>query len=235
MERNNIRHSLNIIKLEYAARKLGNIREDLVFLGGCATGILITDVHAPDIRATIDVDCIVHVLSLRDYYELGNKLLGLGFKQDISDAVICRWLHDDLILDVMPTDEKILGFGNRWYEYAIQYSQPYELAPNLVIKVVNAPIFIATKLEAFKGRGNHDYLGSHDFEDIIAVIDGREELLNEISISDSEIKQYLKNSFSALLKEDMFLTSMPGHLNYGQLTKERTLRCMKRMTQIVEC
>ncbi len=29
---------------------------------------------------------------------------------------MCRWHFDDVILDVMPTDEEILTFGNRWYK-----------------------------------------------------------------------------------------------------------------------
>ena len=74
MNKNNNRHSLNLIKLEYAARKLGKLRDEFVFLGGCATGILITDPLAPDIRATVDVDCIVNVLSLREYHKLEKSL-----------------------------------------------------------------------------------------------------------------------------------------------------------------
>ena len=48
------------------------------------------------------------------------------------------------------------------------------------IRIVTAPYFLATKLEAFKGRGKGDFLGSHDLEDFVSVVDGREALLLEI-------------------------------------------------------
>jgi len=46
--------------------------------------------------------------------------------------------------------------------------------------MVLAPYFLATKLEAFDGRGKGDYLSSHDIEDIVAVLDGRPEILDEL-------------------------------------------------------
>ena len=73
----------------------------------------------PDVRYTLDVDCIVDVISRNQYYQLEKKLNKQGFKKSITEDVICRWFYDDVILDVMPTDEAILGFGNRWYKQAI--------------------------------------------------------------------------------------------------------------------
>lgn len=77
------------------------------------------------------------------------------------------------MLDVMPLDEKVLGFTNIWYRPAINTVEEHEILPGMTIKVISAPYFCATKLEAFKGRGAGDYLASHDLEDIITVIDGR--------------------------------------------------------------
>jgi len=70
----------------------------------------------------------------------------------------------------MPTDENILGFSNRWYPPAIKSSVTIELEPDLAIKIVTAPYFLGTKLDAFFGRGKGDYLTSHDMEDIINII-----------------------------------------------------------------
>jgi len=49
-----------------AAARLGDLRDELVFLGSCATGLLITDRGAPPIRMTRDVDVIAEVSSLSD-------------------------------------------------------------------------------------------------------------------------------------------------------------------------
>jgi hypothetical protein len=43
---------------------------------------------------------------------------------------------------------------------------------------------LATKIEAFNGRGHEDFLGSRDFGDMISLIDGREELVAEVQRSE---------------------------------------------------
>lgn len=109
----------NIEILEIAAARLGALTEEMVFLGGCATGLLITDPLASPIRATTDVDVICEAASLIDYQRLSKRLRALGFREDHSpDAPICRWRAEGIVLDVMPTHPEILGFGNPWYQPA---------------------------------------------------------------------------------------------------------------------
>jgi predicted nucleotidyltransferase len=104
-----------------------------------------------------------------------------GFREDVSeDAPICRWTAEGVILDVMPTDSAILGFGNKWYEQAMEYAMVVELPSGEQLRMVSAPYFLVTKLEAFDGRGRGDYQMSHDMEDIIAVLDGRPEIVEEV-------------------------------------------------------
>lgn len=106
----------NLEILMLAVDLLGELADEMVFLGGCATGLLITDKAAPPIRVTRDVDVIVQVASLAEYHRLSSKLRTKRFKEDISQgAPICRWTADNVVLDVMPTDSEILGFGNQWY------------------------------------------------------------------------------------------------------------------------
>lgn len=229
----NSRAHSNLAMLEFVARKLGSLKDSFVFLGGCATSLLITDTVAPDVRTTLDVDCIVDVLSLGQYHQLEQQLRALGFSQLIEEAVICRWRYQEIILDVMPTDERILGFSNRWYKVAIQSALTYSISEDLTIKSVSAPYFLATKFEAFKHRGNQDYLMSHDLEDIIAIIDGCLELMNAIQSSPLELKQYLANVFMQLLNEPRFISSLPGHLNYGSATIERANLVLDRIKHII--
>ena len=109
----------NLEIMEIAVARLGAMAEEMVFLGGCATGLLITDAVAPAIRATKDVDVIVEVASLIEYHRLSKRLRELGFSEDQSpDAPICRWRAGEILLDVMPTHPEILGFGNEWYQPA---------------------------------------------------------------------------------------------------------------------
>ena len=102
--------SSNLAMLHVVAHRLGELNEKLVYLGGCATVLFITDPAALDVRATIDVDCIADVLSLGQYYEVERALKEKGFSQSMRDDCIIRWHYDDIILDVVPTNEKILGF-----------------------------------------------------------------------------------------------------------------------------
>ena len=73
----------------------------------------------------------------------------------------------------MPTNPDILGFANRWYGPAVDAAETITLPSGQIARMVSAPYFLATKLEAFDGRGHGDYLLSHDMEDLIAVLDGR--------------------------------------------------------------
>ena len=177
----------NIKILTLAAKHLGELTKELVFLGGCATGLLITDPAAPEIRITRDVDAIAQITTRMDYYRLAERLRACGFSESQEDnAPICRWENAEIVLDVMPTDERILGFSNPWYEPAINTSVPVVLPSGQVINLVSPAYFLATKLTAFHGRGQGDFLMSHDIEDIVAVLDGRPEIIKDIQQADKK-------------------------------------------------
>jgi len=223
----------NLRMLEFVATKLGNIRNDVVFLGGCTTGLFLSDPLVPDVRYTLDVDCIVDVISRNQYYQLEKKLSKRGFKKSITEDVICRWFYDDVILDVMPTDETILGFGNRWYKQAIAFSNLYPLTDSLEIRVVTAPYFLATKFEAFKTRGKMDFYASHDFEDIVSVLDGRIEIVDEIKSSDLDLQEYLIISLQEVMISPAFKGAIPGHFGqYGSLANDRVELLEQKLTLI---
>lgn len=221
----------NIDILELAIDQLGVLASEMVFLGGCATGLLITDPAAPPIRATKDVDAIVHVVSRAEYYRLSDRLREKGFKEDMSDdAPICRWVGNNVILDVMPTDVNILGFGNKWYESAIENSEDVVLPSGKQIRMVSAPYFLITKLAAFEGRGQGDYLLSHDIEDIVAVLDGRPEIIDEVESVDPGLKVELAKKFRNMLADDRFTDAVYGHMPTDETSQARVqvvLDCMK--------
>jgi len=227
----------NLLILEQAVGQLGELADEMVFLGGCATGLLITDPAAPPIRATRDVDAIVQVVSLVEYHHLSGKLRAKGFREDTSDdAPICRWLTDAVILDVMPTDARILGFGNRWYTPAVEHALSIQLPSGKSIRMVSAPYFLITKLEAFDGRGRGDYLASHDIEDFIAVLDGRPSIVEEVIQAEPELVQDLSDRFQALLQNPRFIESVPGHLLPDASSPARAgvvLDIVKRIAEIL--
>jgi len=200
----------NLKQLIAAAWLLRPLLDELVFVGGCVTGLLITDAAAGAPRATFDVDAIAEITSYAQYVDFGDRLRALGFGEDTSeDAPLCRWTHRRTILDVMPLDEKILGFANRWYKAAMESSVRVRLSTDLKIRVVTAPYFIATKLEAFKGRGKGDFSGSHDLEDLVAVVDGRGTLVTEIRAELVELHAYIQAEIKRLLLRQAFSMLSP--------------------------
>jgi len=203
----------NLEIMEIAVARLGALAEEMVFLGGCATGLLITDAVAPPIRVTKDVDVIAEVASLIEYHRLSKRLREIGFIEDqSSDAPICRWQSSGILLDVMPTHPEILGFGNEWYQPAFDAAVLVALPSGKKIHLVSAPYFMATKLAAFDGRGKGDYMMSHDMEDIVAVLDGRPEIVEEVMNCDQKLSDHIRMRLAALVKDDRFLETLPGHM-----------------------
>ena len=174
--------------LDAAAAALGELVDDVVFVGGATVALHLSDAAAPDVRPTRDVDVIVDVTSLVDYHMLSDRLRARGFREDTEDgAPICRWRAGELILDVMPTDEAILGFSSRWYREAMRTAVTMALPSGRPIRVVTPAMLLTTKLQAYLGRGGDDPYASHDLEDALTLIDGREELPAEVRACDSEV------------------------------------------------
>jgi len=213
------------------ARSLGDLREKLVFVGGCTTGLLISDPAAADVRSTRDVDVIVEIVSRAEYYALSKRLRSLGFRED--PKVICRWQHEDeLTLDVMPTDPNILGFSNPWYSGAIATATDHELEEDLIIRVVTPPYFCATKTTAFHGRGSGDYAGSHDLEDFLSVVDGRAELVGELRAAEDDVRAYVAAEVGGFLRQPEFVDMLPGSLTPDAASQARLPLLLRRLEEI---
>ncbi|AZR43192.1 hypothetical protein [Marinobacter salarius] len=192
------------------AEALGpDLREQVAFVGGCTTSFLLTDEFVLEkVRHTEDVDLIVHVMGYPGFHTLQQVLRAKGFKDmppDPEEIVpVCAMKLGDLRVDFMPDDPQVLGFSNRWYGNALKTAMPYELSDDLSVRLVNPPYFLATKLEAYKGRGKGDPLSSHDIEDLLTLIDGRESLIDEVKTAPEELRGYLAEEFSQLLQDTNF-------------------------------
>ena len=217
---------------ESVVQLLAPVLDDLVFVGGCTTGLFITDPAAAGIRPTVDVDAIVDVASYAGYAALAERLRAVGLGEDTSTgAPMCRWRRDGVVVDVMPVDERILGFSNRWYPTALATARPLDLADHQV-RVVTPALFVATKLEAFRGRGRGDFFGSHDLEDIVTVFDGRAELPGEIIDAPADVRDYIAAELGALLDNRDFLDALSGFLPPDAASQRRRLALEARLRDI---
>lgn len=220
--------------LKTVADALGEaLLQRVAFVGGCTTGLLVTDALAQsELRYTADVDLIVQIVGYAQWHQLQSQLRQRGFS-DVMDhqAPICALGLGSLRVDFMPDDEKLLGFCNRWYKQAYEAAQLYELDPTTHIRLVSPIYFLATKLEAYKGRGAGDPLTSQDIEDVLILLDGRRTLTHEVMAGPALLKRYFAESF-----QDLLGISSMGHAieaaSHGDADRES--RLYKTIHSIIE-
>ena len=214
--------------LQTVADALGpELLRQVAFVGGCTTALLITDAFAREaVRFTEDVDVIVHVLGYGKWQRLLAELRQRGFRESPEDEIICRMrlpnalIGRDLLVDFMPDDEAILNFSNRWYRDALHSAADHALPSGTLIRVVTPSYFLATKLEAYRGRGRNDPLASRDIEDILAVVDGRDSLQAELAQAEPALRHYIAQVISALLAHRDFAYAVQAAARQQQAREE---------------
>ncbi len=203
-----IDNTYNLLKemIITVAKALGDeMLKEVAFVGGCTTGLLLTDDFSKEaVRYTDDVDLIINVVGYPKWVAFQERLRSRGFTESDEDKVNCRMRLGGLKVDFMPDDAKILGYSNRWYSEAFASAQPYKLTEAITIKLLTPTYFIATKMEAYQGRGNNDPQGSHDMEDILNLFDGREDIVTEIAASKRSVRDYIARQIGLLLDNDDF-------------------------------
>lgn len=225
---------VNLRQLGTIASALGDLVSQVTFVGGCTTVLLVDEAAHFGVRKTDDVDVIIDAVTLHEYHNFSKELRQLGFREDTKGPV-CRWLFDaefgTLKLDVMPVDEKVLGFSNRWYPAVMDTADEISLPSGETIRVINAAYFIATKFEAYLGRGQGDHF-SHDLEDIVFVLENRHHIIVELMNCTQGLKQYFARQAGKLLTDD-FLNVLPGLLNNpdSAVGVENSLKIMEAWTE----
>ena len=103
----------------------------------------------------------------------------------------------------------------------------------IVIWVSPVTYYVATKFEALAGRGGEDYRWSHDFEDIVYILNSCSyfvELYREES--NAELRSYLKFKCMELLKRNNILEEIECVLPIGK--EERVDEIMKIIQEITK-
>jgi len=219
--------------IRVVARALSDLGvDDAVFVGGAVVGLLLTDPAAPPARATDDVDVVIGETSRVAFARLEARLRDAGHVQPMPGP-ICRWQIEGVSVDLMPIGSEVLGFTNRWYRTMMAHAVAVELRDERTVRVLSAPYLIATKLEAFHDRGAGDYLLSRDLGDIIALVDGREEVVEEVRSSDAAVRAFITNTFRDLLSDPAFIDSLSAHLMPDAASQDRVPVVVERMRRIV--
>ncbi|MEY3541734.1 MAG: hypothetical protein RLZZ204_546 [Bacteroidota bacterium] len=223
-------HHINITRIKAVNNALEELRDKVVFVSG-ATVSLYADSAAEEIRPTEDIDIVVEIWARKDYFEIDEKLRKLGFVNDQESGIICRYRVDGLVVDIMPTKSEILGFSNKWYQPGYEHSIGYNLSETK-IRIFSPPYFLASKLEAFIGRGNHDGRTSKDFEDIIFVLQNRLSIWSELADSNDEVFEYLKNTLANLMSNPNFEEWVDCHTGFGNISA--TYYIMEELNKFIQ-
>lgn len=210
--------------LDLAADILGPLVDDVVFVGGATVHLWLTEPAAPPVRATDDVDVICDISSYGEYQALAERLRERELDEAMDEPVICRWRHrgSGIAIDVMPTSEEVLGFSNPWYELGIATAVERMLPSGKTIRAIAPSVVVATKLAAWRGRGADDVLTSLDVHDIVVLIDGRLELIDELAAQPEDLREYVTRELAALGEMDYFEYVVQAAVaGYGEVADER--------------
>ncbi|MDE6270268.1 MAG: nucleotidyl transferase AbiEii/AbiGii toxin family protein [Muribaculaceae bacterium] len=209
--------SSNLNRLKIIAEGLGELCRNVVFVGGTVAELYADDPASTDIRPTMDVDCVVELATYGSLQEFEGRLRKQGFENDIESGVICRWKYNGETVDIMPDRDSIYGFTNQWYRPGFQHRIVYELPNGIAVNILPPLYYIGTKIEAIRNRGGEDLRLSHDFEDLIYVLNNCRDI---ISLFDNEnnkiLAEYISSWASEVLSRPNCLEEIECMLPYGE-------------------
>lgn len=208
-------HYQNVIRIKAVHQALQEIAGKVLFVGG-ATVSLYTDRPFREMRPTDDIDILIELVDYTGYARIEDQLRKKGFVNDIESEIIGRYKINGIIVDVMPTSAEVLGFTNRWYAEGFSVPMEKDLGEDCVIRIFQPAYFMASKLEAFKGRGKGDGRMSSDFEDIVFVLNNRNAIWDEMQKASPLLRKYLKQEFKRLLRTNYLYEWVSAHLDYTE-------------------
>lgn len=212
---------LNIGALRAVSDKLDLLGLEYAFLGGAIVNLLLDDPGFAPARPTDDLDVVIQLVTSERYSVVEERLRSLGFNHDMREgAPRCRWVFGDLAVDIMPVDGAHLGLDTQWFPEALASATEREFA-HTKLRLISPVAFIATKLAAFAGRGKGDYWRSHDLEDLIAVIDGRDKIVAEVLTAPKALHKYVADTLWDLTSIPEFGEALAGHLPSDSASRQR--------------
>jgi predicted nucleotidyltransferase len=195
------------------AQALGALNNNVVYVGGAMVSLYIDDTSAEDVRPTKDIDITMEIASLGELEKIREELIQKGFYQTNEDNVICRFRYEDIKVDVMATKPVGWAPANPWFEPGFKYIVRSTI-DEIEIKYLSLPFFLATKFTAFYDRGAKDPRTSHDFEDIVYLLNYTTNLVEQILTAPNDVKVYLMSCFSDVLSDSVKQEAILGNLFY---------------------
>ncbi len=222
--------TINIAVVAEVAQALHELRDQMIFIGGAVVSLYADDPAADEIRPTADIDLTINLMNFSNWVQMQERLTQLGFYPDPFGHAICSYKYKDIPIDIMPAEDGPLGPSNPWYKLGFETLLKVRAAGE-EIQILSAPTYLATKFEAFNSRGG-DYRTSHDFEDIIYILDNRTTIVSEIEQAHPQIKEFLKKELGKIQKSPFREEILSAHL-HPLVLDDRLPVIMEKMEQIL--
>ena len=206
---------INLLATKKVATALGDLNPVVVFIGGAVVSFYIDDPAAADVRPTKDIDIGLQITTIPQLEEIREMLIARGFKQSHQDDVTCRFRVDDVLVDVMSTQEIGWAPANPWFKPGLPYLIQQQIE-GITINLLPLPYFLATKFSAFYSRGGSDPRVSQDFEDIVYIMNYRSDFLVQIEKSDRKVRDYLAACCKDIAQNSDLQEAIVGNLYYEE-------------------
>jgi hypothetical protein len=225
----------NLKRLEVIADGLGHLAGDPIFIGGACTQFYVEDPSLHDFRPTNDIDCIVKVYSYKEFNVYSEELRKLGFAHDTSEgAPIVRWIYKGILVDILPDECSVVGYRDiEWFREGREHAEERKLPSGKVIRILPLAYYMATKLESWADRGGGDFLASKDLEDIVGIIDGKDNL-EKLLQAPENVRNYIIGHFAHLIHNENFKRSITGYLGFDGTAAERARHIVQRIAHVID-
>lgn len=186
-----------------------------VFVGGAALHCYLDDFARSQLRTTKDIDIILfQITSSMEWMHFEEKLRTLQWSPDM-DGPMCRYLSPKgKMVDFLFPSSAVMGFSNRWYPKVIENPLIHTI-DGRTLRIAQPAIYLATKIEAFVGRGQADPFDSQDLEDIVALIDGCRTIVASFQEQDLEIRVWIGDHLRHIRAQSWFATLCLGNIPRG--------------------
>ena len=221
---------INIATVAEIATALKELKEAMVFIGGAVVSVYTDDPSADEIRPTADIDLTINLLNYADWAKMQERLATLGFSPDPDGHAICSYLYKGISVDIMPSEDGPVGPANKWYKVGFENLWTTKVKDQ-EIKILSAPCYLATKFEAFKDRAK-DYRTSHDFEDIIYVLDNRTTIVEEIESDHEDVKRFLKDELTKIYNSGIYTEIVSSQI-HPLILEDRLPIVTEKIEQII--
>jgi hypothetical protein len=222
---------INLKIVEKVALALGELNNEMLYIGGAVVCLYVTDEGAELPRPTKDIDISVKIKTYAQMDRLREKLATKNIYPAPTENVIYRYCYEDILIDFIPYDETPLGPTNSWLKPGFEKACPVKIG-EAEIKILPVSLFLAAKWETFKSRGN-DPRFSHDFEDIIYIIDNNLNLVDDIKDADKKVQCFLKEMSNEILSHPSCSEIIECHLNPFTLEERKNL-IIHKLKKILE-